>query len=72
MRNARLGRRHLDRLPWGEGVVQMLEGAMKHSALTARGWDRVRRVAATIADLDESDVVAELHVAEALAYRGQR
>ncbi len=71
-RNARLGRTDLDRLHWHDGVIGMLESAMRHSALTARGWDRVRRVAATIADLDEADLILDTHVAEALAYRGQR
>lgn len=71
MTNSRLRRPHLDRLHWGDGVVGMLEGAMRRSALTARGWDRVRRVAATIADLEESELILENHVAEALAFRGQ-
>jgi len=34
-----------------------------------RGYQRVRRVARTIADLDASDVVDEAHVAEALTFR---
>ncbi len=71
-RNARLGRADLDQLQWNDSVLGMLENAMKNSALTARGWDRVRRVAATIADLDESELITGSHVAEALAYRGQR
>lgn len=72
VRNARLGRGELDRLHWHEEVGIMLEQAMRNSALTARGWDRVRRVAATIADLDESAVILGRHLGEALAYRGQR
>jgi len=71
-RNARLGRSELDVLHWHSAAEGMLEQAMRNSALTARGWDRVRRVAATIADLDESDVILSRHLGEALAYRGQR
>ena len=43
---------------------------MERLALTGRGWDRVRRVAVTIADLDAADTIDEHHVAEALAFRG--
>lgn len=71
-RNARLGRTALDALHWHPTVERMLEDAMRTSALTARGWDRVRRVAATIADLEESAMILDSHLAEALAYRGQK
>jgi magnesium chelatase family protein len=71
-RNSRLGRSALDRLPWHREAASILEGAMQRTVLTARGWDRARRVAATIADLAEADEIAGDHVMEALAYRGQR
>lgn len=71
-RNARLRRNELDGLHWHGATHRMLEHAMKNSALTARGWDRVRRVAATVADLDESEIILDKHLGEALAYRGQR
>jgi magnesium chelatase family protein len=38
-------------------------------ALTGRGFDRVIKVARTIADLHAADRVARPHVAEALSYR---
>ncbi len=68
--NARLTRGALDAARWGPGVDSLLTSAMSSSRLTARGWDRVRRVALTIADLAESEVVDAEHVMEALAYRG--
>ena len=48
-------------------VAAALGGAL----LTARGADRVRRVARTIADLEGVDRVEESHMAEAIGLRGE-
>lgn len=49
--------------------TKLLRNAAERLALTSRGYDRVRRVARTIADLDgAADVLAD-HVAEALQFR---
>ena len=47
----------------------LLTRAAEATGLTARGWTRTLRLARTIADLDGSDAVRRLHVAEALIYR---
>jgi magnesium chelatase family protein len=47
----------------------LLMTALDAGLLTARGVDRVRRVAVTIAALDGSERAAEDHVAEAMALR---
>jgi magnesium chelatase family protein len=49
--------------------AQLLSEAAEKMRLTARGYHRVLRVARTLADLDASDPVRRLHVAEALSYR---
>jgi magnesium chelatase family protein len=45
--------------------------AVDGGLLTARGADRVRRVARTIADLEGADRVEETHAAEAIGLRGE-
>jgi magnesium chelatase family protein len=51
------------------GGMRLLEDAVKRLALSARSYDRVRKVARTIADLAGSDRVEAEHLAEALQFR---
>jgi magnesium chelatase family protein len=47
----------------------MLQGAIESMGISARAYDRILRVARTIADLDGSEVVCGEHVMEAINYR---
>ncbi len=68
--NARAEGALLDKVatPDAAGRTLLTEAASRMQ-LTARGYHRVLKVARTLADLDGSDGVRRLHVAEALSYR---
>ncbi|MBD9243560.1 MAG: ATP-binding protein, partial [Clostridiales bacterium] len=48
---------------------QLMHQAFDAMALTARSYDRILRVARTIADLDGAQTIALTHLAEAIQYR---
>ncbi|MEM8757427.1 MAG: YifB family Mg chelatase-like AAA ATPase [Planctomycetota bacterium] len=68
--NARLSGSTLDELaPLTDTARLLLRQAMTELGLSARAYDKVRRLSLTIADLDGADAVDAPQVAEAIQYR---
>lgn len=69
--NRDLSRDQLDALAVSGSAVASLRALARKPAMTARGWDRIRKVARTLADLEGVDMVDEQHIVEAAGLRGE-
>lgn len=68
--NARIPAGTLNQMcPLEDSALEFLRRSFEGLGMTARTYDRVVKVARTIADLDGSDIIRKAHIAEALAYR---
>ena len=55
--------------PLDKACSELLERAMTHLNLSARAYDRIIKVARTIADLEGAADIAPQHISEAIGYR---
>ncbi len=68
--NARMGTRELKQYcPLDETTLELLKFAMADLNLSARAYDRVLKVARTIADLAGATNIGSDHISEAIQYR---
>ena len=68
--NAQMGTRHIrEYCRLDKTSLQLLKQAMEKLQLSARAYDRILKVARTIADLEASNDITETNIAEAIQYR---
>ena len=68
--NAQMGRREIERYCALDQASELLiKNAMNRLNLSARAYDRILKVARTIADLSSSEQITSSHIAEAIQYR---
>ena len=68
--NAHMGQQELSQFcQLDEAGTALMKGAFDRMGLTARSYDRILRVARTIADLDGAEHIGVEHLAEAIQYR---
>ena len=70
MCNARMGPEEMRRYcELSEESAELMKNAFEAMGLTARSYDRILKVARTVADLDGSETIEPQHIAEAIQYR---
>jgi magnesium chelatase family protein len=68
--NAQMGHKHLKFVcPMNDEAQGLLKQAFVKMNLSGRGYDRIIKVARTIADLSGSEIITGQHIAEAIHYR---
>ena len=68
--NAQMGPKEIEKYcDLDSTCQQLIKNAMEKLNLSARAYDRILKVARTIADLDDSENISPAHISEAIQYR---
>lgn len=68
--NAQMSAKHIQQfVQLDASATRALEMAMQRLGLSARAYERILKVALTIADLAATDTITATHIAEAISYR---
>ncbi|HEX2956995.1 MAG TPA: hypothetical protein VHO70_09180 [Chitinispirillaceae bacterium] len=68
--NAHMESRHIRKYcELTDDSQNLLKNAIEKLGLSARAYDRILKVARTIADIEQSDNIQSAHIAEAIQYR---
>lgn len=68
--NAQMGPKEIEKFcGLNEHSLQLIKTAMEKLNLSARAYDRILKVARTIADLEAADNLSTAHISEAIQYR---
>ncbi len=68
--NAQMGSSEIRKYCKLDGAAEaLIKAAYDRLGMSARGYDRIMRVARTIADIDGKEIIGAAHIAEAIQYR---
>lgn len=69
--NAQIGPKEIEKYCELDDISQnLIKNTMEKLNLSARAYDRILKVARTIADLDQFEKISPIHISEAIQYRG--
>lgn len=68
--NAQMGPKEIEEFcALDDASMNLIKNAMEKLNLSARAYDRILKVARTVADLENSEAILSAHIAEAIQYR---